>query len=163
VPLYFEADLAHRPRKTYAWNVAHFADRGCSFDLTCAVTVVDLPHPIIGGPAILQFLGQRVDEPIGEVTKQDVVAFRHSLVGQVSAKNVNHDLRALRFKYSATVAIGLQLMVDLWWLETGRVTAQVPALGAYSQAHSYNPSDFGAKKPLKVGKKSFRNFPGGLR
>jgi hypothetical protein len=107
----------------------------------------------------VQFLGQRVDEPIGEVTKQDVVAFRHSLVGQVSAKTVNHDLKALRFKYSATVAIGLQLMVDPSRLETGRVTA----LGAYSQAHSYNPFGFGAKKPLKVGKRSFRNFPGGLR
>jgi hypothetical protein len=29
----------------------------------------------------VQFLGQRADEPIGEITKQDVVAFRHSLVG----------------------------------------------------------------------------------
>jgi site-specific recombinase XerD len=29
----------------------------------------------------VQFLGQRADEPIGEITKQNVVAFRHSLVG----------------------------------------------------------------------------------
>ena len=33
----------------------------------------------------VQFLGQRADEFIGEITKQDVEAFRHSLVGQVSA------------------------------------------------------------------------------
>ena len=30
----------------------------------------------------VQFVGQRADEPIGEITKQDVVAFRHSLVGR---------------------------------------------------------------------------------
>jgi site-specific recombinase XerD len=44
----------------------------------------------------VQFLGQRADEPIGEITKHDVVAFQHSLVGQVSAKTVNHDLKALK-------------------------------------------------------------------
>ncbi len=45
----------------------------------------------------MQFLGQ--DEPVGEITKQDVVAFRHSLVGQVSAKTVNHDLKALKMLF----------------------------------------------------------------
>jgi len=49
----------------------------------------------------LQFLGQRPDEPIDEITKQDVVAFRHSLVGQVSAKTVNHDLKALKMLFKS--------------------------------------------------------------
>ena len=34
----------------------------------------------------LQFLGKRSNDPITEVTKQDVVAFRDSLITQVSAK-----------------------------------------------------------------------------
>jgi hypothetical protein len=49
----------------------------------------------------VQFLGQRADEPIGEITKQDVVAFRHSLVGQVTAKTVNHDLKALKMLFKS--------------------------------------------------------------
>jgi len=49
----------------------------------------------------VQFLGQRADEPIGEITKQDVVAFRHSLVVQVSAKTVNHDLKALKMLFKS--------------------------------------------------------------
>jgi site-specific recombinase XerD len=35
----------------------------------------------------VQILGNRFDEPISEITKQDVVAFRNSLIKQVSAKN----------------------------------------------------------------------------
>jgi site-specific recombinase XerD len=38
-----------------------------------------------------QFLGRRADEPVGEITKQDVVAFRDALISHVSAKTVNHD------------------------------------------------------------------------
>ena len=49
----------------------------------------------------VQFLGQRADEPIGEITKQDVVTFRHSLVGQVSAKTVNHELKALKMLFKS--------------------------------------------------------------
>ena len=49
----------------------------------------------------LQFLGQRADEPMGEITKQDVVAFRHSLVGQVSAKTANHDLKAVKMLFKS--------------------------------------------------------------
>jgi integrase len=39
--------------------------------------------------------------PALEITKQDVVAFRHSLVGQVSAKTVNHDLKALKMLFKS--------------------------------------------------------------
>ena len=38
---------------------------------------------------------------MGEITKQDVVAFRHSLVGQVSAKTMNHDLKALKMLFKS--------------------------------------------------------------
>src|SRR6202011_6023622 len=33
--------------------------------------------------------------------KQDVLAYRHSLVGQVSAKTVNHDLKALKMLFKS--------------------------------------------------------------
>jgi len=49
----------------------------------------------------VQFLGHRADEPIDEITKQDVVSFRHSLVGEVSAKTVNHDLKALKMLFKS--------------------------------------------------------------
>jgi hypothetical protein len=44
----------------------------------------------------LLFLDRRADEPMGEITKQDVVAFRDPLIREVSAKTVNHDLKALK-------------------------------------------------------------------
>jgi integrase len=49
----------------------------------------------------LQFLGRRADEPMGEITKQDVVAFRDALLRQVSAKTVNHDLKALKMLFKS--------------------------------------------------------------
>jgi site-specific recombinase XerD len=49
----------------------------------------------------LQFLGKRSDDPIAEITKQDVVAFRNSLVTQVSAKTANHDLKALKMLFKS--------------------------------------------------------------
>jgi site-specific recombinase XerD len=49
----------------------------------------------------LQFLGNRSDEPIREITKQDVVAFRNSLIKQVSAKTANHDLKALKMMFKS--------------------------------------------------------------
>ena len=49
----------------------------------------------------LHFLGQRADEPIGEITKEDVVAFRDSLVNQVTAKTVNHNLKTLKMLFKS--------------------------------------------------------------
>jgi Phage integrase, N-terminal SAM-like domain len=49
----------------------------------------------------VEFLGDRLDEPIGEITKQDVVAFRNSLIHQVSAKTANHDLKALKMMFKS--------------------------------------------------------------
>ena len=47
----------------------------------------------------VQFLGNRFDEPISEITKQDVVNFGNSLIKQVSAKTANHDLKALKMMF----------------------------------------------------------------
>ena len=49
----------------------------------------------------LLFLDRRADEPMGEITKQDVVAFRDALLRQVSAKTVNHDLKALKMLFKS--------------------------------------------------------------
>jgi integrase len=49
----------------------------------------------------VQFLGNRSNEPIREITKQDVVAFRNSLIKQVSAKTANHDLKALKMMFKS--------------------------------------------------------------
>jgi Phage integrase, N-terminal SAM-like domain len=53
----------------------------------------------------VEFLGNRLDEPIGEITKQDVVAYRNSLIHKVSAKTANHDLKALKMCLRAPVEI----------------------------------------------------------
>ncbi|HTD17732.1 MAG TPA: tyrosine-type recombinase/integrase [Chthoniobacterales bacterium] len=47
------------------------------------------------------FLGDRSDQPIREITKQDVVAFRNSLMKQISAKTANHDLKALKMMFKS--------------------------------------------------------------
>jgi site-specific recombinase XerD len=49
----------------------------------------------------VQFLGNRLDEPISEITKQDVVNFGNSLIKQVSAKTANHDLKALKMMFKS--------------------------------------------------------------
>ena len=38
---------------------------------------------------------------MGEITKQDVVAFRDALLRHVSAKTVNHDLKALKMLFKS--------------------------------------------------------------
>jgi site-specific recombinase XerD len=48
-----------------------------------------------------QFLGQRADEPIDEIARQDVVAFRDSSVRQVSAKTANHDLKTVKMLFKS--------------------------------------------------------------
>jgi integrase len=44
----------------------------------------------------LDFLGPRADAPMMDVSKNDIVAFRNSLVGNVSAKTANHGLKAVK-------------------------------------------------------------------
>jgi hypothetical protein len=56
----------------------------------------------------LEFLGDRSGNPIAEITKQDVVAFRKSLITQVSAKTANHDLKALKMLPVETLRIAFR-------------------------------------------------------
>ena len=49
----------------------------------------------------VQFLGNLFDEPISEITKEDVVNFGNSLIKQVSAKTANHDLKALKMMFKS--------------------------------------------------------------
>jgi site-specific recombinase XerD len=49
----------------------------------------------------VQFLGNRFDEPISEITKEDVVNFGNSLIKEVSAKTANHDLKALKMMFKS--------------------------------------------------------------
>jgi integrase len=44
----------------------------------------------------LEFLGPKADEPMRDVTKADIIAFRNRLLTEVSAKTANHDLRAVK-------------------------------------------------------------------
>lgn len=53
------------------------------------------------------FLGDRAADPIGEVTRRDVVAFRSSLSEKVSSKTANHDLKAVRMFFRASRRDGL--------------------------------------------------------
>ena len=39
---------------------------------------------------------------MGEITKQDVVTFRDALIRHVSAKTVNHNLKALKMLFKST-------------------------------------------------------------
>jgi integrase len=47
------------------------------------------------------FLDTRADEPITEITKADIVAFRNKLAGQVAAKTANHDLKAAKMLFKS--------------------------------------------------------------
>src|ERR1700680_4859871 len=49
----------------------------------------------------LHFLGHRSGAPMTEITKQDVVAFRNSLLAQISAKTANHDLKAVKMLFKS--------------------------------------------------------------
>jgi hypothetical protein len=53
----------------------------------------------------LQFLGKRSDDPMTEVSKQDVVVFGNSLITQVSAKTANRDLKGNRRKLGFEIRI----------------------------------------------------------
>ena len=47
------------------------------------------------------FLDSRADEPITDITKADIVAFRNKLATQVSAKTANHDLKAAKMLFKS--------------------------------------------------------------
>src|SRR5215472_13458866 len=49
----------------------------------------------------IEFLGPRSDQPITEITKQDIVAFRNKLATQVAARTANHDLKTLKMLFKS--------------------------------------------------------------
>ena len=68
----------------------------------------------------LEFLGKRSDDPMAEVAKQDIVAFRNSLTTQVSAKTVNHDLKALKMVFKSARRDGVVTEDPTEFVETVR-------------------------------------------
>jgi integrase len=68
----------------------------------------------------LQFLGNRSNDPMTEVTKQDVVAFRNSLITQVSVKTANHDLKALKMLFKSARRDGVVTEDPTEFVETVR-------------------------------------------
>src|SRR5260370_19209015 len=68
----------------------------------------------------LKFLGSRSDELMTEITKQDVVAFRSSLIAQVSAKTANHDLQALIMLFKSARREGVVTEDPTEFVETVR-------------------------------------------
>jgi Phage integrase, N-terminal SAM-like domain len=55
----------------------------------------------------VEFLEGRAADPIGEITRQDIVSFRSSLSEKVSGKTANHDLKAVRMLFRAARRDGL--------------------------------------------------------
>ena len=45
---------------------------------------------------LISFLGKRALEPLGEITKADVIAYRNHLAKQLSPSTANHDLKVTR-------------------------------------------------------------------
>ena len=80
----------------------------------------------------LQFLGKRSNDPMTEVSKQDVVAFRNSLITQVSAKTANHDLKAL--KMPEETASSLKIRPNLLRLYGGKGD---PRLNAHLRCRNF--------------------------
>jgi integrase len=50
---------------------------------------------------LISFLGKRALEPLGEVTKEDIVAYRNHLAKQLSPSTANHDLKVTRMLFRA--------------------------------------------------------------
>ena len=64
--------------------------------------------------------GKRSDDSITDVTKHDVVAFRNSLITQVSAKTANHDLKALKMSFKSARRDGVVTEDPTEFVETVR-------------------------------------------
>ena len=47
------------------------------------------------------FLDTRADQPITDITKADIVAYRNKVASQVSAKTTNHDLKAVKMLFKS--------------------------------------------------------------
>ena len=87
----------------------------------------------------LQFLGDRSGNPIAEITKQDVVAFRKSLITQVSAKTANHDLKAIKMLFKSDRRDGVVTEDPTEFVETVRREGH-PRLNGHLHCRSFEAS-----------------------
>ena len=55
---------------------------------------------------LLEYFGERADQPITEVTRGDLVRFRNKLAKQINPSTVNHDLVAVKMIFKAARALG---------------------------------------------------------
>jgi integrase len=77
----------------------------------------------------VEFLGRRADDPISEITQQDIVAFRNKLVPKVAAKTANHDLKALKMLFKSARRDGVLTENSAEFVDTVRQRATTPKRG----------------------------------
>jgi integrase len=77
----------------------------------------------------VEFLGLRADEPMTEITQQDIVAFRNKLAAQVAAKTANHDLKALKMLFKSARRDGIVVDNSAEFVDTIRQRAITPKRG----------------------------------
>jgi integrase len=77
----------------------------------------------------VEFLGRRADDPISEITQQDIVTFRNNLVPQVAAKTANHYLKALKMLFKSARRDGVFLENSAEFVDTIRQRATTPKRG----------------------------------
>lgn len=71
----------------------------------------------------LTWLGARADHDIGEVTRENVLAFRNEEAGSLAPKTVNHDLKCLRMVFKAAKRDGVISEDPTEFVETVRERA----------------------------------------
>lgn len=77
----------------------------------------------------VEFIGRRADDPISEITQQDIVAFRNNLVPHVAAKTANHDLKALKMLFKSAGRDGVLIENSADFVDTIRQRATTPKRG----------------------------------
>jgi integrase len=77
----------------------------------------------------VEFIGRRADDPISEITQQDIVTFRNKLVPQVAAKTANHDLKALKMLFKSARRDGILVENSAEFVDTIRQRATTPKRG----------------------------------
>ena len=77
----------------------------------------------------VEYLGPRADDPITEISQQDIVAFRNMLVPQVAAKTANHDLKALKMLFKSARRDGVVVDNSAEFVDTIRQRAIAPKRG----------------------------------
>ena len=77
----------------------------------------------------VEFIGGRADDPISEITQQDIVAFRNKLVPQVAAKTAYHDLKALKMLFKSAHRDDVLVENSAEFVDTIRQLATTPKRG----------------------------------